>query len=141
MSSKIQYLNRVDVIRENQQNIENALVSHFYKSTIIDLESFNDVECDVLKEVLIKFHLEEIEDRKSSGKTNLIKIKLIECLPEDADYVSVNMSGSRIVPISAVANVRTDSIYSQADIDKVYEERKVKINHKNNDFHSITKWI
>lgn len=137
----IQYFNRVDVKREKLPNIENALVRSFWKSSIIDVESFNDVECDILKEVLIEDYQEEVNQRISDGKTNLTKIKLVECLPEDADYVSVAYSiRSTFVSVNDITSVKADSIYTIEEIEQKYKDKKNHLpNHTSKN--PIIKWV
>lgn len=138
---KIQYLNRIDAIKNDKIIIENAIVRSFWKSTIIDIASFDDVECDILKEVLIEDYNEELNNRIADGKTNLTKIKLEECLPEEADYVSVNHSiRNSFVCISDITDVRLDDIYEESEIIDCYNNRKIVLSNQTRSF-PIIKWI
>ncbi len=141
MTHSIQYLNRVDIIREDRKPILNCLVRSFWKSRVIDEHSYDDLDCQITKELFLELNQEEIEERKRNGETRLTKIVLVECLPEDADYVFVSTTFSRIVAISDISNVRKDEIYTDEDLQTAFDEKAVIVSHPHISCQAITKWI
>lgn len=137
----LQYLNRVDIIREGRKPVLNGIVRSFWKSRIIDEHSYDEINCEITKELLIEMNQEEIEIRKQNGETRLTKIQLVECLPDDADYVSVSAQYSCIVPIKDIYNVRKDDIYTDQDSEDMFDEKSEKVSHFNISCQAITKWI
>lgn len=141
MTHSIQYLNRVDIIREGRKPLTNCIVRSFWKSTVIDEHSYDELNCEITKELLIEMNQKEVDERKQNGETKLTKIQLIECLPNDADYVAVSSTFSTIVPITDVSNVRDDNVYTAEDIQSAFDEKAVKTSHPHISCQAITKWI
>ena len=145
MTHNISYFDCINASRnDGLSDIQNARVKSFWKSTIINLKSFNDIECDVVQEVLIEEYQNELKERKSNKSKRLTKIKLTKTTPENADYISVSHGISHsIVPIKDSIIVEKHPDYSVQDVNDKLKATKLHLekHSKDNDFFSITKWV
>lgn len=145
MTHNISYFDRIDINRtEGLSNIENGLVKSFWKSTIINEESFSDIECDIVKEVLIEEYQEEILERQKNQSKRLTKLRLISALPEESDYVSVAYGcSSCFVAIKDVTSVNKHPMHSAEDVQLKYQKQKQKLlkDPNINNYFSIKKWV
>ena len=142
--NNLNYYSFVNVEREEGlSNIKNGVVKSFFKATSYDQNYFDEIECEVIKEILVEEHNLEIEERKNKGSKRLTKLKLIECLPEDATHVSVNFNfRSSINKIENITSIIND--YELNSKEKIIEKHKDKIKkidfYKDRNPHQLTIW-
>lgn len=125
----ITYYNRVDVNREKEglSNIVNGLVKTFYRSVEMNEDYFNSIQDETIRKLVIEDLNEEVLERKERGSKRLRKLRIIPCLPEEADYANVShrLSNS-IIALKDVTDVRIDEDFGQERINKKYESEKKK---------------
>lgn len=102
--------------------------SHFYvkgflKAEIVDEGYFSSIECDVIREILLKDYKQELKNRKSQNSDELTKVMLTTCHPESADFVWIHDKSGFIVPIKYTKIARINPYeYPQAKVDEKRSE-------------------
>lgn len=114
---RLNYLSRVKVLNNKKLIvIENGLVKGFFSSKVIDKNSFSDIECSVIKEILIDEYEAELKERISTKNKEITKIALYACLPENADFVLIaHKLQHSIVCIKNIVEIKNFCDHSRSD--------------------------